>query len=262
MDSNLCDVVREAYLAHLGDNFHCRVDRAGTLVLQTPFLTPDNDPIEIGIERTSDGRFRLGDLRSAYEYLYLRGLEISGNTNRTSLVNQIVSAYNVDIDRRELVVYATEADLGVALFRVICAEQRALDIIFSAQPGPLEKSFRIEVGEYLTQKQIHYNSNVRLSGYSIPHRIDFLVSNGMPRLIETLSASSRSDAEDAAIQTAFKWLDLKRIAPQYYTISVYDDTLPVWDSALAILRNNQSDQIFAWNQREQLVSQLQHEIRK
>ncbi len=258
MDSDVCGLIRRAYSSFIESEIHCRPGPRGQILVQTPFFTPDNDPIEVAVERIADGRIRLSDRRAAYEFLFLMGLEVTENDRRASIVNQITSNYEVDVERRELVVLVPEADLGSGLHRLVNAEQRLYDILLTAQPGPLERSFRVEVGEYLTQREVRYQPGVVLPGYSIRHRVDFLIPNGGIQLVDTLSASSRSDAQDAAIKTSFKWMDLKRTFERYVTVSVYDDSDPVWDNALPILRNNQSDRIYPWSDREGFLASITH----
>jgi hypothetical protein len=260
IDNRLCDLVRRSYLSFIGERFHCHRSPNGHIVVVTPFISPDNDPIEVAIEWTKDGNIRLSDLGAAHEFLFLIGLEVSESDRRTALVNQITSNFDVYIERREVTVTVSESDLGSGLNRMICAEQRILDMLFTAQPGPLEKSFRVEVGEYLAQESILYLAGVKLPGYSVQHRVDFLVPDGKPRLVDALSAKNRATAEDTAIQTAFKWMDLKRNLDQYYTISLYDDSVPVWDTAIKILRNNESDRVVPWSEKERLTDELRQPL--
>jgi hypothetical protein len=256
MNENLCKVVRNAYISFLGDQFECRVQSSSGLIVHTPFVTPDNDPIDIAVEELPDGTYRLSDRRSAFEYLFLFGMEITESERRQMLVNEIATSYEVDVEARELAVKVSSSDLGAGLHRLLCAEQRILDIVITAVPGPLEKSFKIEVGEYLAQQSVTVYSSPIFQGHLLRHKVDYMIPNGVPKLLDTHSAKSRSAAEDEAMLSVYKWSDLKRTGSPYFTVCVLDDSHPVWESATTVLREGQTDRIYQWSDRDKLVKEL------
>jgi len=250
----LCQEAIRAFLGFLESEFRFEEREQGCR-LYTPFLTPTNDPITIDIHQMAEDQLVLTDGGRVSDFLFLMGADLETSDSRTVLAEEITKSMQVNLDRGELRTVSNIEDVGKDLYRLLHAIQNVYDIVFTAQPGPLEKPFKQVVHEYILAQRIEPQVDYELQGQSIVHKVDFFRNGRLPRAFETLSAKTPYQAKQTAIAVAFMWIDTKKVTPSLRCYSVYDDSSDVWSSALPILTYN-SDGTIAWRQREHLAELL------
>mgnify|MGYP005839318869 CR=1 FL=1 len=242
------------YLSFLQSSLRCSETGEGYCII-TPFLTPDNDPLMVYV-RQDDGGFYLSDHGHVAEFLFHAGAELETNEARMQLASSIVRSMQVEMINGEIVTKASVKDFGAALHRIIHAMREVCDLVYTAQPGPPEKSFKEIVLEYLMEYKVEPEIDFEIQGESISHRVDFYRDGSRPRAIDTLSARNVTRARQIAIETAFKWLDIRKVNPIFEGFSLYDDRQEVWSEEVLRIISHNSAGIFPWSQRERALAIL------
>ena len=184
----------------------------------TPFLNADLAPIEIYLRATSDG-FRLSDEGETLSQLFLNGLPVEDNAVLTQQVKLTAQLYDVDFDHSELSMVTTTENLPNSIHRLANAAQAIGYLIY--KKGHRQKpEFNDEVERLLSVNQVRYEPRYSIKGYANSHLIPFYINSGHNILLETLTASSVSNARTTAKQIAYKWLDLQRKYSVTYNYAV------------------------------------------
>ena len=97
-----CEELKSHVLSWFGAETECRASGSDTLIATLPILKPNGDPIEIGIEPSSGGDWRLSDMGDTYAVLYLAGVEMYEEYVRAEEFRQIIKAHSIADEEREL----------------------------------------------------------------------------------------------------------------------------------------------------------------
>ncbi len=249
-----CKELITQYLSFLQSSLRCGETEEGYCII-TPFWTPDSDPLTVYVHQ-ADGRFHLSDHGHVAEFLFHAGAELETNEARAQLASSIVRSMQVDLTDGEITTTANVEDFGVSLHRIIHAMREICDLIYTAQPGPVEKSFKEIVLEYLQEYKLEPKIDFEIQGESIPHRVDFYRDGSYPKAIDALSARNVTRAKQIAIEAAFKWLDIRKVHPLFEGFSLYDDRQEVWPETVLRIISNNSAGIFPWSRRERALAIL------
>lgn len=249
-----CDKLINLYLNWLQKELSADSINENVCELTTPFLDRHNDHLQVyavnkrGNIMLSDDGYIISDLRTS-------GFELN-TTKRKETVNFIVRGFGVKLDKNQLVIEASEKNLGQRIHSLIQAMLAVNDMFVMSKPR-VASFFWEDVQEYLDEYAVRYSPRVKLPGRSgFDQGIDFLIpkSKTKPeRLVQAINA------------------------PNKYTISNYlwvlDDTLEIRgkDSiAYAFLNDTDKDiggdviealkayRVVAapWSYRKQYVEQL------
>lgn len=160
--------------------------------LTTPFLDRHNDHLQIyalrqnGAILLSDDGYILSDLRTS-------GLDIN-TPKRKAVLETVLRGFGVRVDGKQLVVEASQKNLGQRIHSLIQAMLAVNDMFVMAQPR-IASFFWEDVKAFFDDHDIRYNARVKLTGHTgFDHAIDFLIPHSKTRperIVQAINAPSR-----------------------------------------------------------------------
>lgn len=221
----------EAITAQMGLLFSCAP--VGQYVrIQTPFLYPDGDVIDIFYRETGD-TITLTDLGETLRWLNMQTVSLQKSRKQNQLIADICLNHNVEIFHGMFTtrVQASE-DLSRAVMRLSQALLRASDLWFTYRTK-LGESVVDDVEELLQDRSIPFDRKPRIPGRSGSiWRPDFQTrQEKQSAFIRVLSTGSRAATRDMLFQTTAMWLDLSYLSvgqEKTRFISLFDDTVDIW----------------------------------
>jgi len=192
MNRQECEQLIEAYVEWLRKGLSVeKLDQACELT--TPFLDRHNDHLQIyavkhdGKVVLSDDGYILSDLRTS-------GLDLN-TPKRKAVLDAVLNGFGVRTDGRQILVEASQRNLGQRLHALVQAMLAVNDMFVMAQPR-VAGFFWEDVREFLDQHDIRYSPRVKISGRSgFDHAIDFLIpkSRSRPeRFIQAINAPNKN----------------------------------------------------------------------
>lgn len=192
MNKQECDKIIEAYVTWLrkGLSFES-FEKACELT--TPFLDRHNDHIQIyAVKKNSkillsDDGYILSDLRTS-------GLDLN-TPKRKAVLETVLNGFGVRMDGKQLMVEASQHNIGQRLHSLIQAMITVNDMFVMAQPM-VASFFWEDVKSFLDQHDVRYSPRVKLTGRSgFDHAIDFLIPKSRTRperFIQTINAPNKN----------------------------------------------------------------------
>ena len=187
-----CDKLIEAYVAWLRQGLSAEL-LENVCELTTPFLDRHNDHLQIyamkqgGKIMLSDDGYTLSDLRTS-------GLELS-TPKRKIVLESMLNGFGVHTVGNQLVIEASERNLGQRLHSLVQAMLAVNDMFVMAQPR-VASFFWEDVRAFLDQHEVRYSPRVKIAGRSgFDHAIDFLIpkSKAKPeRIIQAINAPNKN----------------------------------------------------------------------
>ncbi|HZT07203.1 MAG TPA: DUF1828 domain-containing protein [Chloroflexota bacterium] len=231
-------------------------------VIICPFSRPDGEAIEITVAQDPDGRLRISDAGESIDYLFANGLEIFKNPNHLRQVHRIARRFAVGFEDGELVAIVAANQAGEALEHVISAAHEASCLVFRRAERAVT-NFSDEVEKLLIAGSLQYDRGYSIAGATKDHQVAFHLNSRGNRLVDPVSASSKSSAQAKAERLVFKWGDIKRVHPEAQGIAVLDDrgerASAVWEGIPAHVLQNYADAVIAWSERQRLLDFLTHD---
>src|SRR5439155_18876992 len=108
-------------------------------LIRTPYLFPDNDPIEIVVKRVGEGgRVRLSDAGETLGLLFLQGVDLKGRSKQEWHMATALRRLDVRNEGGELSVEVPVRELGDGLIRLVEAAKALSYLVYTARPrtGP------------------------------------------------------------------------------------------------------------------------------
>ncbi len=192
MNRQECEQLIEAYLAWLRKGLSVeKLERACELT--TPFMDRHNDHLQIyAVKR--DGKIVLSD--DGYILADLRASGLDLNTpKRKAVLEAVLNGFGVHTDGQQLLVEASQKNLGQRLHALVQAMLAVNDMFVMAQHR-VAGFFWEDVKAFLDQHDIRYSPRVKISGRSgFDHAIDFLVPKSRTRperFIQAINAPNKN----------------------------------------------------------------------
>jgi len=187
-----CDQLIETYIEWLRKGLS--VERLEEVCeLTTPFLDRHNDHLQIyAIKRggkiiLSDDGYILSDLRTS-------GLDLN-TPKRKAVLDVMLNGLGVKTDNSQLLVEASQRNLGQRLHSLVQAMIVVNDMFVMAQPR-VATFFWEDVRTFLDEHKVRYSPRVKMSGLSgFDHAIDFLIpkSGTRPeRFVQAINAPNKN----------------------------------------------------------------------
>ncbi len=161
--------------------------------LTTPFLDRHNDHIQIyalrqnGAILLSDDGYILSDLRTS-------GLDVN-TPKRKATLETMLRGFGVRVENKQLVVEASQKNLGQRIHSLIQAMLAVNDMFVMAQPR-VASVFWEDVKAFFDDHEIRYSASVKLTGHTgFDHAIDFLIPHSKTRperMVQTINAPNRN----------------------------------------------------------------------
>lgn len=226
--------------------------------IQTPFLYPDGDIIDIFYKEEGDV-VTLTDFGETMRWLRMQTVSLRKSSKQRQLIADICLNHNVELYRGMLMlrVRSTE-NLANSVMRLSQCMMRVSDIWFTFRR--MGESIADEVEDLLRGHQIRFERSPRVVGRSTRvWRPDFQTRpRTQSSLIQVLSTGSRATARDLAARTSAMWRDLSHLTvgqEALKLISLFDDTLDVWNEEDFRLVGDVSDLAF-WSRSDEFLEKV------
>lgn len=251
-----CRLLIDSYLEFLRVGFEVLDGQQGCTIV-TPFTDPSGDSIELTARRDEDGRVHISDLGEAYDFLYLSGVSpMSPGSARKDLIVEILKDNHCEMSNGEIeTIVSPDESIGRRVHGLINAILSVEDLVYVARATSIQ-TFRGEVDEYLSSRNISFSRDEPLRGRSRSNRFDFVIRKGLDTTaLRALSTRTASYAKFLAVDTSFSILDVKQINPGLRGIPILDDRLGLgpWEGEPLDVLNTYSDLVIRWMQREPLL---------
>ncbi len=192
MNRHECEQLIEAYVSWLRKGLSFE-KLEGSCELTTPFLDRHNDHLQIYATKR-DGKILLSDDGYILSDLRTSGLELS-TPKRKAVLEAVLNGFGVHVDGNQLVVEASQRNLGQRLHSFVQAMLSVNDMFVMAQPR-VASFFWEDVQSFLVAHEVRYSPRVKISGRSgFDHAIDFLIPKSRTRperLIQAINAPSKN----------------------------------------------------------------------
>jgi len=252
-----CAELKKAIEKQLPPLFEC-VEEDGRLTIVTPMEYPDGDLIELYLVEEPEGLV-LTDLAETLAILASYNLDVKRSPKRFKVFQTVLKAQDVHYFEGSLrIPIISLEDVVPALLRLAQAVLRVSDLLFTLRFGA-GTTFKDEVEEFLTEHQVRYETDYRVTGRSgQQYTIDFYIERRKPFLIQALSSGSSSYAEILVSKTIRMWFDVTRVDGRYQYVSLLDDMIEVWKSSQFEILGDLST-VITWSERERLLALVQAE---
>lgn len=222
----------ELITVQLGLLFTCEPVNQYTRI-QTPFLYPDGDIIDIFYKEDGDTSI-LTDLGETLRWLKMQTVAQRRSPRQRQLIADICLNHNVELYRGTLTARVRQSEnLASNVMRLSQTMLRVSDLWFTFR-NKAGGSIVDEVEDLLVEHSIPFVRDPRVSGRS--SRVwspDFQIrSKRRSTLVNVLSTGSRAASRDLVARTSAMWHDLSYLTvgeEAYKFISLFDDTLDVWN---------------------------------
>lgn len=250
-----CEDIITAYVDTLKERFIVEPTDSGC-VIHTPYLDPSNDVLSIYIEKIN-GHFKISDMTQAFEYLFLRGIDIKPKTRQKWYLDSTLSRLKVVLDINELYVTVVKEDIPDGILRLIEAIRSVESLILTARIRKYT-DFGEEVAGWLRDNDIIFDRKKEYIGASGPINVDFVIPRAdTPVFMYALHSDSRSWAARLTDRTIVNWMDLKKAEIDFYSVCVLDDIIDedVWSGSFRRLKTYTETVLF-WEDKDTLKEVL------
>jgi hypothetical protein len=243
----------ERISADLGKLFNCE-EVNGFTRIRTPYLYPDGDVIDL-FYKVSQDRPLVTDLGETKRWLLSQTTSEFLSRKQEQAIQDILLTHSVEQYRGALVVrVGPRDDLASATTRLAQATMAISNLWFLSRTR-LVSSIEDEVAELLRDRNVRFEANEKLGGRSgRTWRIDFHTWHPhRSSLVQVLSTGSRAAANLAA------WFDLSQLkvgAQPLRFISLFDDTLDVWNTETICQLEELSNIAYWWSEPDRFVEML------
>lgn len=192
--------------------------------VDTPFLDRHNDYLTIYI-KGSNGKYLLTDDGYIVDDLEQSGCRIQ-SPKRKLLFETTLRGFGVQTNEqtKALEVWSSREDFAMKKHGLVQAMLAINDLFYLATPT-IKGLFLEDVENWLTENNIRYTPNLKLTGQSgYDHRFDFVIpkSSHLPeRIIRTINRPTRDTAE----AIVFSWMDTREMrSPESRVYAILNDS--------------------------------------
>ncbi len=256
MTATAVDDFANTYSRWLQDRIES-AERGRGFELSTPFLDSFNDGLRIFADATSGG-FLLHDDGLTLENLSCTGVETILSERRQRILHSALAGCGVRFESGRLQIDATMSNLPQRIHLLLTAMMRVNDLWMTVTPHRTTDFFEM-VCEFLDRREVSYATNVSITGKTVEHPIDILMS--FPRRKERMiKLIGRPDTNRAKL-VSFTWMEILQTRPEGERVVVVNDTLPepseeggdqirrMSEQTVNIL-SGYSTRIYRWSERE------------
>ena len=251
-----CQTLLDTIRKELPLIYTCEEIASYRLRLNTPFLYPNGDYIDLYLEETPAGLY-LTDLGETLGYLSDHGISFRHSPKRQKTLDDILLTHGAEQFQGELRIRLDimPRDLAWAITRLGQAAIQLADLAYTMRLGALA-TFREEVEEFWIAANIPYEANYRVVGGSGEvHTVDFYLPQRRPVLAETLSSATSSYASILTSKVVRVWHDILRVDGRYQYLSILDDASDVWRPEW-IDQIAQLSAVVVWSERDRIRDML------
>lgn len=246
----------ELIAKQIGGLFKCSAADSYTTI-QTPYLFPDGDIIELFFRETSTAGALLTDFGETLRWLDGQTAARHRTKRHLKLIQDVCSSQRVEFNQGEVSVKVSAPEMMAdAITRLAQATIRIADLSFTFRTTVFQ-SFDDEVEEFLWEHQINFERRFEIKGASgTDWLVDFRTRANKTGLLFTLSSGSRAAANRRTDHVVAAFDDLKHLRDQFQFVSLVDDTIDVWISE-DFKRLEPHCRIANWSKPDELLYELQ-----
>lgn len=208
-----CEELRLSVLDWVGREIDCHTSGDGALVATLPIFKPNGDAIEVGIEPTDQGRWKLSDLGETHATLYLAGVELHDEYVRAEEFRRVLSAHSISEAEQELSVEVSSNELIDGMFDFMHAIQSMLALQFTIRPQQLGRDFPSVVAKFFAENHASFEiPEAPIEGKSGKWHFNFILNHVKEEtLVKALTARSKPQALKSAKDSVFEIGDVRAI---------------------------------------------------
>jgi hypothetical protein len=252
-----CSRILSRFLSELQTQYSVRTEDDDCIVV-TPFLNPDNDPIQLKVKITGDDA-RISDMGESIGFLYLHGIDLKPTSRQRWFFDTTLRRLGVRATESELVSTVPLSDLPDGLLRMTEAVRSTQHIIMTAKSRS-SLSFGDDVEEWLTEGGIQHQRPAEYAGisgkrYVVDFRLE--IPKRIPELLYALHSETPGYAGVLANKVVVAFLEIRDAGTKFGSAVLLDDTVDedVWSSSLPLL-HRRIDHVGTWENREELLAAI------
>jgi len=248
----------ELITAQMGLLFTCEPANQYTRI-QTPFLYPDGDIIDIFYKNDGD-TITLTDFGETLRWLRMQTIAQRRSPRQRQLIADVCLTHSINFNRGMFTVRASQSeDLASAVMRLSQGLLRISDLWFTFR-NKAGESIVDEVADLFHEHFIRFERDPHVQGRSTRvWRPDFQIRQKNHNvLIDVLSTGSRAASRNLAASTSAMWHDLSYLTVGQEAIkfiSLFDDTVDVWNEEDFKLVGDMSD-IAYWSRSDEFLEKV------
>ncbi len=227
--------------------------------IQTPFLYPDGDIIDIFFQGEGDIG-TLTDLGETLRWLRMQTVTQRQSRKQQQLIEDICLTHNIEFFQGMFMARVKHPeDFVDAITRLCQCMLRVSDLWFTFR-NKMGESIVEDVEDLLRENNIAFDRNPKILGRSSkPWRPDFQTrGKEHSSFVRVLSTGSRAVARDMVLHSTAMWYDLSHFKvgkEAIEFISLFDDTVDVWNQEDIQLVESLSD-IAYWSRPDEFLERV------
>ncbi len=236
-----CDNILDKIASGIMANWSCKKVKNDSLLIMTDVLLPNNDCIEIMVEREETG-FNINDMGLISDYFYLHGSDLTSNTNKKKVlqIGRILKAYKAEYVDNQIERRVSESELPYAINRLTHAVREASVLHYNIRPR-LKGNFKESVYTFFTTEKADVYIDYEIIGHiKKSHIIDIRLNGSSEWLSKTISANTPSRFQEQFERAYFAFTDIRKSERKFTPAIIFDDTSRKRAGAV---RNNHIEQI-------------------
>jgi len=243
---------------HIGELYKCFAEK-DYITIQTPFIFPDGDVIELYYQDTPAGGL-LTDFGETLRWLGGQTPAQRRTKRHLQLIEDTCSTHHVKLDDNQVSVAVSRPELmAEAITRLAQAAIRITDVSFTFRPRQFE-SFADEVHEFLIEKDVSLERNHKIEGESgETWTVDFKTHlRTKDSLVYTLSTGNRAQAKRLTDHVVAAFYDLRKLRsddPSTNLISLVDDSTDAWEPE-DFKRMESLSTVASWSRQDEFLNRL------
>lgn len=163
-----CSRILAQYIGSLEDKISIEPE-GEDCILTTPFLSPDNDPIQIRVAIKGDTA-EMSDMGESIGFLFLHGVDLKPNSRQRWFFDTTLRRLGVSATDSEIVTRAPITDLADSVLRLTEAISSAQHIVMTAKARS-RLSFGADVSDWLSESNVKFERSVDYLGAAGKHYV-------------------------------------------------------------------------------------------
>ena len=254
-----CDQLKSTIVNWFGNEIECH-GSANSFTAVLPLLQPNGDSVELGITVLGESEWRISDLGHTQEMLYLGGVALDEESDRSEQFERIVGNHGLTDRDNELSLTVAGTDLLGDLFDFVSAIQSLLSLQFTVRTTVPTRDFVSIVAKFLAEQGAQFDiPSEPVEGLTGQWKFNFALNHvAYPTWVKALTASTTTQAMRATEQSVFEIRDVQAAKSDFWRSVVVlddeDDRQQLWKPRMKrVFDGYQIPTIAYVAQREQLV---------
>jgi hypothetical protein len=243
----------------IGQLFKCdpmTISSESYVKIRTPYTYPDGDVIELFYRDSPTGPL-LTDFGETLRWLNGQTVSERRTKRHGELIADVCETHQVVLSKGHLSIRVPQPEMMAhAVTRLAQAAVRIGDLSFTFR-GRLFESFDEEVEDFLVDRQIKVERRARVRGETKSWTVDLraVPQPNREALVYTLSTESKAQVRRLTNDVVAAFYDLRHQRNGTHFISLFDDSVDVWDEADFKELESLSD-VLVWSKPDDLVDRV------